>query len=62
MKCNTAGMKEENRPMKTVCSIYLSAEVLGKLKQVALAQKRSLNFIIVEILSEWVSKQDGGNQ
>jgi hypothetical protein len=56
-KVQTSGMKE-----KTAHSVYLPTELLAALKQFAKEQRRSVNFVITEILTEWHSKLHGGQK
>ena len=57
--CNNAAMQEENPQIKTAFSFYLPADLLAALKQVALEQRRSVNFVVTEILTEWLAKLKG---
>jgi len=47
---------------KTAHSVYLPTELLAALKQFAKEQRRSVNFVITEILTEWHSKLHGGQK
>ena len=52
-------MKEETPQIKTAFSFYLPADLLAALKQAAKEQRRSVNFIVTEILTEWLAKLKG---
>jgi predicted transcriptional regulator len=42
---------------KLAHSFYFPAEVLAKLKIIAQEQRRSVNFIVNEILAEWLARK-----
>ena len=44
---------------KSAHSFYIPIEIMVALKQVALEQRRSVNFIVTEILTEWLAKVKG---
>ena len=56
-------MKDKNPlSIKTGHSFYLEIPLLDALKQFAREQRRSVNFVVADILTEWVNKQKGDSK
>ena len=60
--CETILMKEEPHITKTAFSFYLPVGLMEALRKAAMEQRRSVNFVVTEILLTWLARQGDSDE